>query len=76
MRHAKEFISSNMNRRNFEMRDLNKLLQNLTLLSINRERERAFYIPYANEKTALEGKGDTPYRQMLNGEWNSSISCA
>lgn len=51
------------------MRDLNKILQNPTLLSLNRERERAFYIPYADEKAALEGKGDTPYRQMLNGEW-------
>lgn len=51
------------------MRDLNKLLQNPTLLLINRERERAFYMPYADEKAALEGKGDTPYRQMLNGEW-------
>lgn len=52
------------------MRNLNQLLQNPTLLSINRERERAFYIPYADEKTALAGRGETPYRQMLNGEWN------
>lgn len=52
------------------MRDLNKILQNPTLLSLNRERERAFYIPYADEGAALEGKGDTPYRQMLNGEWD------
>ena len=52
------------------MRNLNQLLQNPTLLSINRERERAFYIPYADEKMALAGRGETPYRQMLNGEWN------
>lgn len=52
------------------MRNLNELLQNPTLLSLNRERERAFYIPYANEKAALESKDDTSYRQMLNGEWN------
>ena len=51
------------------MINLDELLQNPSLLSINREPERAFYIPYADEKAALEGKGDTPYRQMLGGEW-------
>lgn len=51
------------------MRDLDKLLQNPAVLSLNRERERAFYIPYADEKAAFAGKGDTPYRKMLNGEW-------
>lgn len=52
------------------MRNLNELLQNPTLLSLNREPERAYYIPYADETSALEDKGDTPYRQMLSGEWN------
>lgn len=51
------------------MRDLNKLLQNPSLLSLNRETDRAFYIPYADEQSALEGKGDSPYRQLLNGTW-------
>lgn len=51
------------------MRDLNELLQNPTLLSFNREKERAFYIPYADEQTALEGKGNSPFRKMLNGIW-------
>ena len=52
------------------MRNLKELLQNPALLAINREADRAFYIPYADEQTALEGKGQSPYRQMLNGMWN------
>lgn len=52
------------------MRDLTKLLQNPSLLSLNRAADRAYYLPYADEESALEGRGDTPYRQMLSGEWN------
>ena len=47
------------------MENLDELLQNPAILSINRETERAYYIPYADEASALEGMGDTPYRQML-----------
>lgn len=52
------------------MRNLNDLLQNPSLLSINREDGRAYYLPYDNKKAALESNRNSPYRKMLNGEWN------
>lgn len=63
----KLFIALNLG--DEKMRDLNELFQNPSLLSVNREAERAFYIPYADERAALEGQENSPYRQMLNGIW-------
>ncbi|MFD3767175.1 MULTISPECIES: glycoside hydrolase family 2 TIM barrel-domain containing protein [Paenibacillus] len=39
-------------------------------LHINREKPRAYYIPYANAETAASRKrGRSPYYQTLNGAW-------
>lgn len=44
--------------------------ENLSVLEINREPARAYFIPFANEKQALEGdKNKSPYYQSLNGIW-------
>ncbi len=37
----------------------------------NREKQRAYYIPYATLEGALEGKKEkSPYYKLLNGDWN------
>lgn len=44
--------------------------ENLSVLEINREPARAYFIPFANEKQALTGdKNQSPYYQSLNGSW-------
>lgn len=45
-------------------------LENLQLLGKNVERPRAQFIPYCDEHAAKGGRrADTPYYQLLNGEW-------
>lgn len=40
------------------------------LLHVNREKPRAYYIPYASDKEASTGKrGRSPFYQTLNGSW-------
>lgn len=44
--------------------------ENLSVLEINREPARAYFIPFANEKQALAGdKNQSPFYQSLNGNW-------
>lgn len=44
-----------------------------TILQINREPARAWYIPYDCEKNALyASKGKSPYYKLLNGNWKFS----
>lgn len=44
--------------------------ENLSVLEINREPARAYFIPFANEKQALTNdKNRSPYFQSLNGNW-------
>lgn len=45
-------------------------IENPTRLSRNREKSRAYFIPYATESQALAGLRDTsPRFRLLNGEW-------
>lgn len=45
--------------------------QNLSVLSLNRESARSYYIPYADESSAKRmSKEDSPYYMLLNGTWN------
>ncbi|MBR2472023.1 MAG: DUF4981 domain-containing protein [Clostridia bacterium] len=45
--------------------------QNLSVLSVNRESARSYYIPYADEASAKRmAKEDSPYYMLLNGTWN------
>ena len=52
------------------MRLNNNDWQNPEVLSVNREKERAYFIPYADKETAIEGiKQLSPYYKLLNGDW-------
>ena len=45
--------------------------QNLSVLSVNRESARSYYIPYADEASAKRMvKEDSPYYMLLNGTWD------
>jgi len=47
-----------------------KYWENLDIIQVNREPARSYYIPYADEKTALGKKpGTSPFYQTLNGGW-------
>lgn len=44
--------------------------ENLSVLEINREPARAYFVPFATEQQALSGdKNQSPYFQSLNGNW-------
>lgn len=44
--------------------------ENLSVLEINRESARAYFIPFATEQQALSGDiNQSPYFQSLNGSW-------
>ncbi len=50
---------------------LEKYWENLDILQVNRLKPRAYYIPYADCKSALLQKRNTsPYYQNLNGMWH------
>ena len=45
--------------------------ENILNTSENREKQRAYYIPYESLETALEGKKEnSAYYKLLNGNWN------
>jgi beta-galactosidase len=50
--------------------DVKKYWEDPNVLQINREKPRAYYIPYGNKETALTQKRSTsPFYQSLNGSW-------
>ncbi len=45
--------------------------QDLSILQVNREKPRSYFIPYSTEKEALcDIKSCSPYYKLLNGNWN------
>ncbi len=45
--------------------------ENPQILGVNREKERSYFIPYREEKSALEGKKtESAYYRLLNGTWD------
>lgn len=57
-----------------------KYWEDLSVMEVNREKPRAYYIPYADEKAVMEKKrGNSPFYQTLNGGWKfkylSSVNC-
>ena len=45
--------------------------ENILNTSENREKQRAYYIPYESLEKALEGKKEnSAYYKLLNGNWN------
>lgn len=52
------------------MIDLPKYWEDLNVLHKNREAARAYYIPFADEKSALQQqRGRSPFYRTLNGNW-------
>jgi len=52
------------------MLNIEKYWEDLNTLHVNREKPRAYYIPYADAETALSKKrGKSPFYQTLNGNW-------
>lgn len=52
------------------MINIEKYYEDLNVMEVNREKPRAYYIPYNEEKSALAKKrGKSPYYQTLNGNW-------
>lgn len=50
--------------------NINKYWEDLSVLQVNREDSRAYFIPYANSGSAKSGKrGHSPFYQTLNGSW-------
>src|SRR5665647_391700 len=60
----------NKQRGAIKMINFEKYWENQSILQVNREAPRSYYIPYRDEETALSKKrGHTPYYQTLNGSW-------
>ncbi|MBZ9686746.1 DUF4981 domain-containing protein [Clostridium estertheticum] len=52
------------------MVNVTKYYEDLTVMQLNREGPRAYYIPYSSEGTAFSKKrGHSPFYQNLNGTW-------
>jgi beta-galactosidase len=52
------------------MVNINKFGEDLSVLQVNREAPRAYYIPYKDAKSALlKKRGRSPCYQTLNGSW-------
>jgi beta-galactosidase len=50
--------------------NIEKYYEDLSVMQVNREKPRAYYIPYNSESGALSKKrGSSPYYQTLNGNW-------
>lgn len=49
---------------------LQKYWEDLNVMQVNREKPRAYYIPYGNNESALDKKrGQSPFYQTLNGSY-------
>lgn len=52
------------------MLNIEKYWEDLNVMHLNRLEPRAYYIPYADQETAINKKrGSSPYYQTLNGSW-------
>lgn len=52
------------------MINVKKYWEDLNVMQVNREKPRAYYIPYGDETSALSQKrGKSPFYQTLNGSW-------
>jgi len=52
------------------MLNVKKYWEDLDILHVNREKPRAYYIPYSDAYSASENKrGKSPFYQTLNGNW-------
>ncbi|MCD9022816.1 glycoside hydrolase family 2 TIM barrel-domain containing protein [Cohnella silvisoli] len=52
------------------MISIQKYWEDPNVLQVNRQAPRAYYIPYADERSAKSGKrGHSPFYQTLNGKW-------
>lgn len=52
------------------MINVTKYYEDLTVMQLNRETPRSYYVPYSSETAALSKKrGQSPFYQNLNGTW-------
>ncbi|HWR60226.1 MAG TPA: hypothetical protein VN580_01360 [Clostridia bacterium] len=53
------------------MINIEKYWEDLSILQVNREKPRSYYIPYEDEEAALSGEREaSPFFRLLNGSWS------